>query len=135
MSKSIAGLKRIGYSDTSGGTITWVTGKVTADSELNPEVTTTETTSGVVSGGSSVTPSIMVLDRTNFDTLEGFSDNDVEKFWHLEFFDGREYVSRIPFNIQVTDMLLTNMRDGVSSFQIAAEQFHIVSNVFELKAT
>lgn len=134
MSKSIAGLKRMGYSDTSGGTITWITGKITPDSELNPEVTTTETTSGVLSGGSSVTPSIMVQDRTDFDILEGFSDNDTEKYWHLEFYDGREYVSRIPFNIQVTDMLSTNMRDGVSSFQISAEQFHIVSNVFELKS-
>lgn len=133
MSKQIAGLKRVGYSTTSGGTITYLTGKIASDSNINPEVTTTETTSGVISGGSSVTPSIMLLDRTDFDTLESFSDNDTERFWHLEFFDGREYVSRIPFNIQVKDMLNTNMRDGVAPIEITAEQFHIVSNVFEKK--
>lgn len=134
MSKSIAGLRRVGYSDTSGGTITWITGKIDPESTLNPEVTQTETTDGAISGGSSVTPEIRVLDRSDFDTLEGFSDADTEKFWHLDYFDGREYVSRVPFNIMVSDPLNTNMRDGVTPIVIQAVKFHVVSNLFELKS-
>ena len=123
----------MGYSTTSSGTITWLTGKISPESTLNPEITQTETTDGALSGGSSVTPSILLLSRADFDTLEGFSDNDTERFWHLEFFDGREYVSRVPFNIMVSDPLSTNMRDGVSPIVITATKFHVASNVFELK--
>jgi hypothetical protein len=132
MSKQIAGLKRIGHSDTSGGTVTWVAGKISPDSTLNPEVTQTETTDGAISGGSGVTPEILVLSRDDFDTLEGFSDNDTEKYWHLEYFDGRVYTSKIPFNIMVSDPLETNMRDGVAAISITAQKFHIESNLFEL---
>lgn len=134
MSKSIAGLKRFGYSDTKVGAITWITGKIDPESTFNPETTQTETTDGVISGGSSVTPEIRVLSRADFDTLEGFSDADTEKFWHAEYFDGREYVSRIPFNIMVSDPMNTNMRDGVTPIVIQAVKFHIASNLFELKA-
>lgn len=134
MSKSIAGLRRVGYSDTSGGSITFLNGKVDPESNINPEVTQTETTDGAISGGSSVTPEIRILSREDFDTLEQFSDDDEEKFWHLEYFDGREYVSKIPFNIMVSDPLNTNMRDGVTPIVIQAVKFHIVSNLFQLKA-
>ena len=134
MSKSIAGLRRVGYSDTSEGSITWLNGKVDPESNINPEVTQTETTDGAISGGSSVTPEIRILSREDFDTLEQFSDDDEEKFWHLYYFDGREYVSKIPFNIMVSDPLNTNMRDGVTPIVIQAVKFHIVSNLFQLKA-
>ena len=134
MSKSIAGLKRIGYSDDGNiGGATWINGKISPDSTLNPEITTTETTDGAISGGSGVTPEVHILSRQDFDTLEGFSDNDTEKYWHLEYFDGRQYSSRVPFNIFVVDPLSTNMRDGVSPITITAEKFHTASNLFELE--
>lgn len=134
MSKSISGLKRFGYSTTKAGTITWLTGKISPESTLNPEITQTETTDGAISGGSSIAPSVILLSRTDFDTLEGFSDTDAERWWHLEMFDGREYVSRVAFNVMVSDPLSTNMRDGVSGIVITASKFHTTSNVFELKA-
>jgi hypothetical protein len=132
MSKSIAGLKRIGYSNDGIASPTWIDGKISPDSTLNPEITQTETTDGAISGGSGVTPEIHILSRASFDTLEGFSDNDTEKYWHLEYYDGRAYTSRVPFNIFVVDPLNTNMRDGVSAITITAEKFHTQSNLFEL---
>lgn len=133
MSKQYAGLKRVGYSDTKGGSITFLNGKISPESDWNPEITQTETTDGAISGGSSVAPELQILSREDFDTLEGFSDNDTEKYWHLEYFDGREYVSKVPFNIMVSDPLTTNLRDGVAPITITAQKFHTESNIFELK--
>lgn len=143
MSKVYAGLKRIGYSDDkapnvadigSGTTVTWITGKVSADSGNNPEKISSDTTDGAVSGGSTVTPEWTVYNRTNFATLEGFESADTEKYWYLEYLDGRVLVSDIPFNVMVRDAQAFNKADGADAIVITAVKHGITPNIFRTLA-
>ena len=140
MSKAYSGLKRIGYSETkapniadigSGTTVTWLTGKVTAESSNNPEKITSETTDGAISGGSTVTPEWSVYSREDFAALEALEDADTERYWYLEFLDGRVQVSRLPFNIMVQDSQEFNKTDGAGFITITAVKHSISPNVFE----
>lgn len=133
MSRSLGGLKRVGYSDTKTGTITWLTGKPTPDSDPAPEGITTETTDGNIFGGSQIAPTLSLLDRADFDTLEGFVENGTEKFWHLEYFDGRTYVTRVAMEMSgIVDPMGTNARDGVTPITLTGNKLHTKANVFEL---
>lgn len=132
MSKSYAGLNRIGYSDTINSTVTWLVGRPSPDSSFNPEATEVETTTGVIYGGSSINAEIRLLSRADYDTLEQFAQEDTEKYWHIEFVDGREYVTRVPINIMVEEDLNVNARDGVSTITMKFVKFHS-QQVFELK--
>lgn len=129
--KNFAGLSRIGYSDTKTGTVTYLTGEPSPDSSFNPEATEVETTTGSLYGGSSINAEIKLLSRADYDVLEGFSQDDTEKFWTIEFVDGREYVSRIPINIMVNENMETNARDGLSTLTFKMVKYHS-SAVFEL---
>lgn len=124
MSKNYAGLKRIGFSATAAGAVTWYTGKVGAESTINPENTQTETTDGVVYGGSSVTPTVVLTSSTSYDALVTKMRADTEEFINLEYFDGRTVVTDIPTNIMVRELLNPNARDGVSPIEITFVKFH-----------
>ena len=131
--KAYSGLTRVGYSDTKASTITYLSGKFGADSTINPEVVESETTVGVLHGGDSASPEIQMFDRTDYDTLEGFMTEDTEKFWHLEYQDGREYVTKVATNIMITEQLNPNARDGVSPMTLRFVRFY-TEPLFELKA-
>jgi hypothetical protein len=140
MAKLIAGLKSVAIADTKAankagvsGTTNYLklTGKISPESAVNPANTTTETTDGRLSGGSSATPDIMMMDNTNYAALLAFANADTEKYVYLEYFDGRVYVSAVPTNFQVLDMMETNMRDGVAAYGISFEKYHIVAPFFE----
>lgn len=130
--KAYSGLTRVGYSDTKESTITYLSGKFGADSTINPEVVESETTVGVLHGGDSASPEIQMFDRTDYDTLEGFMTADTEKFWHLEYQDGREYVTKVATNIMITEQLNPNARDGVSPMTLRFVRFY-TEPLFELK--
>lgn len=131
MSKNYAGLSRIGWTDSKEGTINYLTGEPSPDSSFNPESTEVETTTGSLYGGSSINAEIKLLSRADYDILEGFQEDDAEKYWHIEFVDGREYVSRVPINIMVNENLETNARDGLSTLMFKFVKFHSKA-VFEL---
>jgi hypothetical protein len=128
--KSISGLKRIGYSVSPISEVEWLPSKLSPESSINPEVTATDISDGAVTGGSSVQPVFTVYGRGAFDTLEQLSDDDTEVYWHLEYFDGRHYISRVPFNVMLSDPLNASMRDGVSAIVITGQKWHVRSNVF-----
>lgn len=132
MSKPYSGLTKVGYSDTKEGAITYLNGKFGADSAINPEIVESETTVGVLHGGDSASPEIQMFDRTDYDTLETFMTTDEEKFWHLEYQDEREYVTKVPTNIMVTEQLNPNARDGVSPITLRFIRFY-TEPLFELK--
>jgi hypothetical protein len=140
MAKLIAGLKSVAHADTkaankagvSGTTnYTLLTGKISPESAINPANTTSDTTDGRISAGSSATPSILMMDNANYAALLALANADTEKYWYLEYFDGRVYVSAIPTNIQVLDQMTANMRDGVSAYEISFEKYHITAPFFQ----
>jgi hypothetical protein len=120
MAKRYSGLRRFGYSTTSGGTVTWVTGKVAADSTVTPDNIPTETTVGQVYGGSNIEGEVTVLDMADYTALETFMKADTERYWHFEFTDSSTpYVTNIPFNIMVRRNLNLNARDGVTGYTVS----------------
>lgn len=134
MSKNYSGAKRIGHSATAAGAVTWLTGKLGAESTINPENTQSETTDGAIFGGSSATPTVTLLNSTNYDALVTKMRADTEEYWNVEYLDGRVVVTEIPTNIFVREMLNPNARDGVSPIEITFVKFHIAP-VFVTKPT
>lgn len=134
MSKAYSGLLRVGHSETKEGTVTWLNGKIGAESAINPEVTETETTVGVIHGGDSASPEIQLLSREDYDTLETLMLADTERYWHLEYIDGREYVTAVATNIMITDQMNPNARDGVTPMTLRFVRFYIAP-LFELKGS
>ena len=119
MAKTYSGVTRFGYSDTSGGAVTWVTGKIGSDSTLTPENIPTETTVGQVYGGSTVEGEITVLDMADYTALETLMKADTEKFWRFEFADGTTYISDLACNVMVARQVNLNARDGVSGYTVS----------------
>jgi hypothetical protein len=133
MSKQYAGLRRIGHSSTIGGTITWLSGKPSPDGAPNPDVTTTETATGVIFGGGSTAPEIPLFNMTGADIskVEGWHEGDDEFYWHLEFVGDVVYRSKIPFNMMIRPDMQANARDGVQSHTLLGERFH-TANIWEI---
>lgn len=119
MAKTYSGCTRFGYSDTSGGAVTWVVGKIGSDSTVTPENIPTETTVGQVYGGSSIEGEISVLDMATYAALETLMKADTEKFWHFEFADATTYTTAIAFNVMVARQVNMNARDGVSGYTVS----------------
>ena len=126
MSKNFAGLKRVGYSDTSGGTITWIAGKVIVDgTENTPENIGTVTTNSTTFGGQEASPVFRFVDSSDFETVKGFRNNGTLKFWHAEFFDGRAKVTQEalePFNVR--EDFNPNARDGAIGWILGFNHVH-----------
>ena len=124
MSKNFSGLVEVGHSDD-GETASQVkvSGKVTADSTIEPDNTRSEHTTGSLYGGSSLTGDIGFLSHADFETLKGFMTDDTEKYWHFHFQDGREVITNIPFNIYVKKTGGANARDGLSAFRMEFEHY------------
>lgn len=125
MAKDYAGLKRVGFSATLAGAVTWLTGKIGAESTLNPENTQTDSTDGVVYGGSSANPTIVLLDSADYASLVTKMRADTEEFWNFEFTDGRTKVTAVATNVMVRELLNANARDGVSPIEITFLKYHI----------
>ena len=125
MSKNYSGALRIGYSDTISSTITWLSGKIGAESAINPDNTPTDDTTGTVYGGSSANPEVVLLDSSDYDALDTLMQADTEKFWHVEYIDGRVMRTHIAVNPMVNDPLNMNARDGVSPITLSWTKFAI----------
>lgn len=123
MANNFAGLRRVGYSDTKGGTPTWITGKVSAESSIDPENTTSESTDGILYGGGQISGEIMFFDHADYSTLEGFMTSNEEKFWHFEYKDGRTLVTDEAINPFVRRGGGVNARDGLVAFVMSFEKY------------
>lgn len=117
------GLKRVGYHDTKAGAVTWITGKVSTESSIEPDNTKTETTDGSVFGGGMASCEIYFLDETDYDTIEGFMTANTEKFWTFEFKDGHKFVTEEAINPFVRHSPGINARDGAVAWIMDFEHF------------
>ena len=123
MAKRISGLKRVGYSDTVTGAITYITGKISTESSITFDNTRTETTDGVIYGGGSIVGDVFFLDYESFSGVNVFGKIDTEKFWTFEQKDGGTYVTSEAVNVDVQPQAGINARDGVVSWSMHIERY------------
>lgn len=132
MSKHFAGLTGIAYGDTATGAWTSLTGKISADSTIEPTNIETETTNGVIYGGSQIAGNVRMLSYADYNALQLFMLSDTEKFWRFTYQDGRTKITSSMFNIMVRPEGGVNARDGVVAYVI---NFSRVSNAPILTGT
>lgn len=114
-----SGLKRVGHSDTQAGAVTWIDSKIDNEAtEITPDNTKTESTVGSVYGGSVLSFTVGLFDDTDYATYETMMTDDVEKFWHFEYQDGRVLTTKEAMNIFVRPATGTNARDGAAAWMM-----------------
>jgi hypothetical protein len=116
MSTNKSGLKRVGYSDSKGGSTTWIEGRISGDSEITPDTVKTEDTYGSVYGGGQLSFSILFFDDSDYNTIEGFMTDNTEKYWHFEYQDGHTLTTAEAMNVFVTPATGTKASDGASAW-------------------
>ena len=137
--KDLAGLKRIGYSTTKASfleqigdtvSVNWLDGKVSAASGNNGTKIYAESADGTVSGGGFINPEWHVYSRGSFDALEALESDNAERYWYLEYLDGRTLVSDQPFNIFVQDASEHGRLQGADFIRVAGLKYGDKGNMF-----
>jgi hypothetical protein len=124
MAKKYAGIIRASYGDTPSGSFTTVTGKLSSESAVAFEDTTTETTDGLLYGGGSVVADIFVLDMADYSALKTLARADTEKYWRFTFKDGAVFQTSEAINLaRCQRMGGVNARDGVRGFSFHMERY------------
>jgi len=93
-------IKRVGYDDDgAGANKAWIAGKLqTNNSSITVENTKNQTPGSNSFGGQMVGADLRFEDHTAFPTIEGFMENNTEKYWYFEYHDGRVYKTKEPVN-------------------------------------
>jgi len=82
---NFAGLQRIGYKTTLGGSYTYLTGKIGANSFLQQESVEERTASDSLDKELRFNAELVLYDRSNYDQLYVLMDNDTEVYFIFEF--------------------------------------------------
>ncbi|WP_020403738.1 hypothetical protein [Gracilimonas tropica] len=124
MGKDFSGLKAVHHGDDNVfGNATAITGKISTDSSFTPDNIKTETTDGQSFGGGSIQGEIYFLDNTDFATVEGFMENDTEKYWFFEYKDGRVLRTTEKINPFTRPGMGVNARDGAVKWIMDFEKY------------
>jgi hypothetical protein len=118
MSSHKSGLKKVGYSDTAEGSVTYISGRISGDSEITPDTIKTEDTVGSVYGGGQLSFSILFFDDSDYSTIEGFMTDDTEKFWHFEYQDERTLTTAEAMNVFTIPATGTKASDGAVAWKM-----------------
>jgi len=121
MAKVLAGLTKVEYADSVGGSKTEITGKISADASVTVPNTTSETTQGVQFGGGQIQAEIPFMDFADYSTLEGFMTGDDEKSFTLTFADGTSLETQDLVQPIVERQIGVNARDGVVAWTLTLE--------------
>lgn len=123
MSKQISGINKVEYASTVGGSKTALTGKIHADSTIEVPNTPTETTTGQLFGGGTITANIIMLDFADYATAEGWMTGDDEMSFTFTFNDGATLETQKLVQPMVERQVLPNARDGVQGWILSFEHY------------
>ena len=130
---NFSGLQRIGYSETTDpATATWIPSRITADSNIDPQVTATEHTVGRQFGGGSAQGTIGLYSMLAWETLQKMMRETTERYWFFEYQDGRTRRTAMPLNIFVFKGNNPNARDGAVAMLLSFEHYHHQAAIQEI---
>ena len=123
MAKRYSGLIEVARS--ADGSTSWVVipGKISADSSIDPDNTTTNSTTGIVYGGSSIVAAILFLDFEGYADTLALMPGDGDWFWRFTYDDGQVIITSRAVNAMVKRQGGVNARDGVVAWELRLERY------------
>lgn len=127
--KKYSGITKIGYYDSG---VKWLSGKVSSDASLEPEMIRTEHTTGALFSGSSLSGTMTILSMEDWELLKKKMEDSDEHIWLFEYQDGRVMVSHYVLNIFVTKGSEPNSRDGISGLVLSFEHYDSLASLIDI---